>query len=342
MTWRTVQRRGLAPATVLLLAFGCTTPTDDLAPALEAAKGGPGGGGDPVVDAADPAGAPQDTTLDVRVLGSNFDRGSVVEFELDEQPTAFIRTNSTKYRNSGELIANVTVSADAAATLYDIAVTTAGGKKGIGIEKFTVRPKGNPNAEIVLHSIPELGSSTDPGVYGDGQDYIGGARKDCDAGRGVFLVPPEGMPSDLNLPPVCPDDGRSQIQLPPDPLAGNQDTYGTPVPVYIIRGNKVQPRGWMGPAVDYYWAGCVGPDLLPGCNFLWTDAKVIDTQYDPLTGAVVGSTVTGECAKLYIGADTLQVSPAPGAPRCDSVDKAGNPVDGFPIRLHVVIRVQQP
>jgi len=152
---------GLAAA----VTFSCAPPTDEAAPGVQAAKGGGGPGGDttgdPVVDAADPAEAPQDTTLDVRVLGSGFDRGSVAEFLLDQQPTSSIRTNSTKYRNSGELIANVTVSVDAATSAYDIAVTTSRGKKGIGIEKFTVKQKGPYVAPLLTITMRHGSGGTD-------------------------------------------------------------------------------------------------------------------------------------------------------------------------------------
>src|SRR5512139_2722039 len=66
--------------------------------------------GDPVVTATDPTSAPQDTTLDLRVLGTGYDRGSAVELLLDGQPVGTIRTNSTRYVKSTELVANVTIS----------------------------------------------------------------------------------------------------------------------------------------------------------------------------------------------------------------------------------------
>ncbi|MFW6085322.1 MAG: hypothetical protein ACODAA_08920, partial [Gemmatimonadota bacterium] len=139
-----------------LLLVGCadttsTNPTAVQVDGVAAARGGVPGppdggstddgsedGSDPVVDATDPAQAPQDTTLDVEVQGDNFEPGSVAEFLLDETETADITTNSTEFVNKKKLIANITVSFDAATELYDVRVTTPPGRKGIGLELFEV------------------------------------------------------------------------------------------------------------------------------------------------------------------------------------------------------------
>jgi probable HAF family extracellular repeat protein len=95
---------------------------------------------DPVVASANPSAAPRDTTLDVHVLGSGFDLGSGVEFALDGVVGPGVRTNRTTYRTSKELIANITIAANAVPDRYDIVVTTSKGKKGIGTERFAVLP----------------------------------------------------------------------------------------------------------------------------------------------------------------------------------------------------------
>lgn len=94
--------------------------------------------GDPTVKATDPTGAPVDTTLTVRVLGTGYDAGSVAEFALDGQSVPQVRTNSTTFVSSKELRANITIDADAPTDLYDVIVTTSKGKRGIGIERFEV------------------------------------------------------------------------------------------------------------------------------------------------------------------------------------------------------------
>ena len=98
----------------------------------------------PAVTASDPNNAPQDTTLDVVISGSGFDRGSQAEWAIAGVPTSKIRTNSTRVVTSKQLVANITIAFDADTVLYDLMITTSTGKKGIGTELFRVRAKGPP------------------------------------------------------------------------------------------------------------------------------------------------------------------------------------------------------
>jgi uncharacterized membrane protein len=93
------------------------------------------------VTGTNPARAPQDTTLDVHVLGSGFDRGSSIDFLRDGVVDPKLHVNKVTYKTGGELIANVTITADAETVPYDVAVTTSKGKKGIGTELFIVEVK---------------------------------------------------------------------------------------------------------------------------------------------------------------------------------------------------------
>jgi hypothetical protein len=111
----------------------CAAPPD--APTVpDFARGSSG----PSVTATDPSEATRDTTLDVAVLGSGFDAGSRVEFLLAGDADPKLRTDSTRYVSSRELVATVTIDADAAIGFRDVAVTTSTGKKGIGSERFSV------------------------------------------------------------------------------------------------------------------------------------------------------------------------------------------------------------
>lgn len=92
----------------------------------------------PAVASTDPSGARQDTTLDVHVLGRGFDNGSKVDFVRDGVVDPKLHVNKVTYKTGSELIANVTIAADAETVPYDVAVTTSKGKKGIGTELFTV------------------------------------------------------------------------------------------------------------------------------------------------------------------------------------------------------------
>lgn len=121
-------------AVACLFLVACSTPTETLVDGPDSRVASSG----PAVTAALPSNATPDTTLDVQVLGSGFDRGSKVTFERGGVPDPKLRVNSTRYLKSSELIANVTIAADALIDLYDVIVTTSKGKKGIGTELFAV------------------------------------------------------------------------------------------------------------------------------------------------------------------------------------------------------------
>lgn len=122
------------------------------------------GSGIPEVSGTDPTGAPQDTTLDVEVSGSAFDDGSTVQLTLGGAPTEKVRTNSTRYRNSRTLIANVTIAADAEVDFYDVEVTTLRGKKGVGTEMFEVF-QSNRSSPTALVDFLEPGSEDPPDLH---------------------------------------------------------------------------------------------------------------------------------------------------------------------------------
>jgi len=131
-------RAALAVLFVVLSVHACED-----GPTLPPASFAPGGGsGGVTVTATDPNDAAQDTTLDVVVSGSGFDRGSTAEWAIAGVPSPKVRTNSTRYVSAKQLVANITIAPDADTVLYDVRVTTSRGKKGIGTELFRVRPKG--------------------------------------------------------------------------------------------------------------------------------------------------------------------------------------------------------
>jgi hypothetical protein len=127
----------------LVLSSACSDSMTGPAREPALAKAGSGG---PTVTSTSPSGARQDTTLDVHVLGSGFDRGSKVEFVRDGVVDPKLHVNATSFRNSGELVANVTVATDAETVPYDVRVTTSTGKKGIGTELFVVEVAFEPLA----------------------------------------------------------------------------------------------------------------------------------------------------------------------------------------------------
>ena len=119
------------------------------------------------VTEAIPSEAPQEVTLDVEVIGSGFDDGSVVEFLLAGQSTPRMVVNRSDFVSSKKLIANLTIATDADIDLYDIEVTTKRGKKGIGSEMFLVKDRNTPSDIPV---IATFGDAPGDGVTSDGGD----------------------------------------------------------------------------------------------------------------------------------------------------------------------------
>ena len=146
---------------------GAGPPTDPGDEGLVAARGGGGGGKattDVKVSALDPDTVPADTILTIRVLGSGFTAGSQVSWQLAGSPTTKVSTSGPViFVSSKELEAPVTVQADAPLTSYDVVVSAAGGKKGIGVELLEVVAKFNPLPEpssayqSVAHDVTHAG-----------------------------------------------------------------------------------------------------------------------------------------------------------------------------------------
>jgi hypothetical protein len=163
-----------AIAGLALLASCDGQPSGPQVDGILLARGG--GGPPPKVDEADPPSAPQDTTLDVRVLGSGFDNGSMVEYTIDGAPQAQVRTNSVTFVSENELITDVTIDLDAQVDLYDVEVTNFRGKKGIGADKFSVFQKGGPPPGPIPLDVTFRDTAGD-GVLSDGGGiYIDGVN----------------------------------------------------------------------------------------------------------------------------------------------------------------------
>jgi hypothetical protein len=144
-------------ATVASWVLGCSD-RPATAPSIEAAASGNGGG--VTVTSTDPNNAPQGVTLDVRVFGSGYDRGSKAQWARSGVLSPNVTTNSTQFVSPSELRANITIANVADTGLYDVLVTTSKGKKGIGSELFTVRknqlPTPPPDPEIAFWDGTDL------------------------------------------------------------------------------------------------------------------------------------------------------------------------------------------
>ena len=190
--------RGFVAIATILLVSSCTKddPTEPTVSGVMLAKGG-GGGRPPKVkvDETRPPDAPQDTTLDVLVIGAGFDNGSEVTMTLDGTFSDSVLTNSTTFVSSKELLANITIALGADTALYDVEVLTLGGKKGIGVDMFQVREKGSNGATIsraVDVLIPGTASNgLTNSLIGDGLGlYVGSDRNHFEDGEcGVVASP---------------------------------------------------------------------------------------------------------------------------------------------------------
>src|SRR5882672_9393859 len=139
-------RLGLLSALVLLAAV-CSACSDH-APTAPGIRASPSGSGSVTVTSANPNNAPQDTTVNLHVFGSGFDRGSKAQWGQNGVASPEVTTNSTQYVSSTELIANITIASTATAGSYDIAVTTSKGIKGIGSELFIISAR--PVASVAV------------------------------------------------------------------------------------------------------------------------------------------------------------------------------------------------
>lgn len=157
----------------LLAAMACGGPEDPtLDPVSAKAPSGP------TVTATTPDSAIQDTTLDVTVSGSGFDAGSSAEWLLNGVPDARVHANSTRYVSRSSLVANLTISKDAVPALYDVAVTTSTGKKGIGTDLFVVQLR-DPSADFTF-------TDAGMGVTSDGRGaYVGNT---CGVGGRIYIA----------------------------------------------------------------------------------------------------------------------------------------------------------
>lgn len=105
--------------------------------------GGVGPGDNPNVAGAFPSRLPPTATYDdgpatIRISGSGFAPDATVSFESGGQAEEALHVDSAHYVSPTELIATLTIAANAKAKKYDIVVKRRSGKKGIGSETFTI------------------------------------------------------------------------------------------------------------------------------------------------------------------------------------------------------------
>jgi hypothetical protein len=137
---------GILPLVALIVASACGEQTLTSSPDFHPAFAKAAGNG-PTVKSTDPARGEPGVTMSVRVLGSGYNNGSKVSFGIGGVPSAKVTTNSTTFVSSTELVANITIAADADLDSYDVIVITSEGKKGIGTEIF-----------LIAYAVADLGT----------------------------------------------------------------------------------------------------------------------------------------------------------------------------------------
>lgn len=309
------------PVPVLaVLAAACVSPTEDAPPVPSQVRAGTTATGDVVVDRVDPASTLQDTTLDVRVLGGGFDKGSTVEFAIDEVVTQKVRVNRVRFKNSSELVANITVVVDAPAEKYDVLVTTSKGKKGIGIEKFEVSVRIHPNSILVFSSLPAAPGAGD-GLYSDSRGHYPGSTTEPDYKMRVDAQCPDGRSFLLDLPDAWKPSILSGAE---SHCSGGSGDGPWSVLHGIVLGSCPDgltcPTGTTGhdpstssfaPDLRYFWRvdpARKGKSQWYGYNVVWVDAQVRVTAW--AGGAANGTPcqwrLTATQAELWQGNPTLQ------------------------------------
>src|SRR5215475_9855202 len=98
------------------------------------------------VDSATPSAAPQGSiNLDVAITGKGFEKGATAQwFVTGTTNPGGVTVNSTRFKASTQLTANITIAADAVINGFDVVVRNTNGRTGKGTDKFAVTVKGTP------------------------------------------------------------------------------------------------------------------------------------------------------------------------------------------------------
>jgi uncharacterized membrane protein len=273
---------------------------------------------DPTVTATVPAASVRDTTLDVRVLGSGYDPGTQAAFLLGGLPDPKVRTNATRYVSAKELVANITIDADAVPAFRDVAVTTSSGKKGIGTEKFAV---------LAVNDVGTLGGSQAI-AYDVNADGVVAGKSLTPTESGWFAFVWSSAAGIRQLPTISGSTG-SYAQAISDPglIVGTDEGLAAVWTPDGAGGYTEQRLGTFGGASSYGRGvnvhGVVigeayeGGGAISPTPFRWTSAlglQRLGLAVGYATGVNAGSTIVG-----YSGSDAFVWTATGGArllPRC--------------------------
>ncbi len=170
---RSTQSRSVGAALAVwavALTVGCSGPSDDPSGPnrIQLAKSGAG----PTVSQAAPSyGHQGDVSEQVTITGSGFASGASAAWERNGTVDPNIQVTSTQYVSSTQLVATITIQANATISYYDIGVTNPDRKKGIGYALFAVTqavvidPDAGTSAVAVNDAGRVLGLNKVGGVY---------------------------------------------------------------------------------------------------------------------------------------------------------------------------------
>ncbi|HKN67537.1 MAG TPA: IPT/TIG domain-containing protein [Gemmatimonadaceae bacterium] len=135
-TWPTAMRR--IALVVSVLSAACSDQSSFSPPQLTEPSFAKAAAS-PTVKSASPAWAEQGAVnLSVTINGSGFDKSARASWNLNGVPYAKIAVNSTSFVSSSQIVANISIAADAEVNDYDVVVMMSGSKQGIGSDLFTV------------------------------------------------------------------------------------------------------------------------------------------------------------------------------------------------------------
>lgn len=246
-------------ATILISCAGLAAACDAVGPTDAGWAVLAKGSGQPAVQGVNPEIGVQGTTLDVQVVGTGFQAGDVVTFLLDGVPAAQVTTNSTTFVNENTMVASVTITVDAALELYDVEVSSSGGRKrkGVGIDLFAVHDtegngpvpgveRGTSQAEVTF-SDGTTSSGSPVQIESDGRNVAGWGTTYADDVCGVQSLLRDDLSNDLTVLPAfakikrpdavtcgnstAPRGFTISLSLPADggspPAVTPEDTFGT-------------------------------------------------------------------------------------------------------------------
>ncbi len=330
---------------MLLVSFGCADPVQvpvlPTAPNLGKAPSGPS-----VSAATPPYGRQGETGEEVTVTGSGFAPNAVATWSRNGDTTK-VKVRSTLYVSSTQLVATLDIAPDADLAFYDIAVTNADRKKGIGTELFEVTTAlnlgslgGNTNANAVSDNGEAVGYS----VTTSGQQHafywnasigmidIGGTNATAIDGAGTTIAGDGGgYPlvwtrdsaswTSAQLPISAGATGGAANAVASDPITGVATIIGGSEIFTVRRARLSQPRLWR--RVGSSWQMIVLPMPYANTNgtYSWVTAVNANGQ---ATGAVRPG--GGDPQAVVWEADSSHVLGGGGA---QGINAAGTRIAGF-------------